>query len=124
MLVALTTDADTTPVIEGTGRFAVNLLAHDQRALSERFARTIPPAEKFAGLSFRRGGEGLPLLADTLGSLECDVVQRIPSADHLLLVGTVRRVHFGRDVPPLVFYHSGYAEVEPDARVKLPQPKG
>ncbi|HXQ79552.1 MAG TPA: flavin reductase family protein, partial [Thermoplasmata archaeon] len=45
VLVSLTEDSDTTPVIERTGLFAVNFLAADQRALSERFALPNSPAE-------------------------------------------------------------------------------
>ena len=49
VLVSLTQDADTTPVIERTGPFAVNFLAADQRALSERFARRRPSVGEVHG---------------------------------------------------------------------------
>jgi 3-hydroxy-9,10-secoandrosta-1,3,5(10)-triene-9,17-dione monooxygenase reductase component len=120
VLVALSRDVDTLPVLEASGAFAVNLLSSDQRPLSERFARSIPPAEKFAGLPLHRGPTGSPLLDGTLGALDCRVVARTPAVDHLLVVGEVAHLEFGPDASPLVFYHSGYAEAEPEGRLRLP----
>ena len=119
VLVSLTDDADTTPVIERTGQFAVNLLAADQRPLSERFALATPPAEKFAGVRFHRGATGLALLDDTMGALECRLVSRIPCYDHVLFVGEVVRQEVGRDAPPLLFFRSTYADAEGSDRLHL-----
>jgi len=119
VLVSLTRDADTTPVIERTGLFAVNFLAADQRSLSERFARQSPPAEKFAGLAVHRGRSGLALLDATLGAIECRVVSRAPAYDHVLFVGEVVHQELGREALPLVFFGSTYAEGEGSDRLHL-----
>lgn len=119
VLVSLTLDADTTPVIQRTGQFAVNFLAANQRPLSERFARVIPPAEKFIGVAVHRGRSGVALLDGTLGALECRVVSSVPSYDHVLFIGEVTHQEFGRDGPPLVFFRSAYAEVEGTDRLHL-----
>jgi flavin reductase (DIM6/NTAB) family NADH-FMN oxidoreductase RutF len=120
VLVSLTHDADTTPLIEKSRAFAVNLLAADQRSLSERFARTLPSAEKFQGLPLHRGATGAPLLDGTLGALECQVAGWVPQYDHVLVIGEVVRTETGRDADPLVYYRSGYAEAEPRGRLRLP----
>jgi flavin reductase (DIM6/NTAB) family NADH-FMN oxidoreductase RutF len=111
VLVSLTEDADTTPVIERTGLFAVNFLAADQKALSVRFARPSPPAEKFRGLAVHRGRTGLALLDNTLGALECRVMSRTPAYDHILFVGEVVHQELGRDAPALLFFRSTYSGV-------------
>jgi flavin reductase (DIM6/NTAB) family NADH-FMN oxidoreductase RutF len=111
VLVSLTEDADTTPVIERTGLFAVNFLTADQRALSERFALPSPPAQKFEHVPLHRGPTGLALLDGTLGALECRVVSRTPAYDHVLFVGEVVHQELGRDVPPLLFFRSAYIQV-------------
>lgn len=112
VLVSLTKDADTTPVIERTGLFAVNFLAVHQRPMSERFARPSPPAEKFVGLPVHRGRTGLALLDGTLGAIECRVVSSWPVYDHILLVGEVVHQESGRDAGPLVYFRSGYSAVD------------
>lgn len=119
VLVSLTEDADTTPVIERTGLFAVNLLAADQRSLSERFARASPPSEKFIDLAVHRGSTGLALLDGTLGAVECRVVSSVPTYDHVLFVGEVLHQEVGRDAPPLLFFRSAYVESESGDRLHL-----
>lgn len=123
VLVSLTQEIDTTPVIERTGRFAVHLLAHDQRALSERFAAVVPPAEKFRGLPVHRGASGLARPDGVLATFDCAVQGTFPVADHRLVVGAVEEVEEGRDVPPLVFFRSGYADADPDGVLRLPPPR-
>jgi flavin reductase (DIM6/NTAB) family NADH-FMN oxidoreductase RutF len=120
ILLSLANAADSTPVIGRTRRFAVNLLAYDQRALSERFARAIPAPEKFEGLATHPGLHGVPLLVETLGSLECEVTQVHAEADHQLVLGRVEAIHEGRPAPPLLFHRSRYAEADPAGRVALP----
>lgn len=119
VLVALTHDADTTPVVERSGAFAVNLLAADQRALSERFAALTGPEEKFRGLALRRGTTGAALLSDTLGALEVRVRQAFDVADHRLFLAEALEVHPGREAAPLLFFRSRYAEDPAAARVTL-----
>ena len=122
VLVSLSTDADTTPVVERTGRFAVNLLSHRQSAVSQRFALAIPSAEKFSGIAVHRGTTGLALLDGTLGALECRVVSRVPAYDHLLFVGEVVRLEAGADATPLVFYKSRYPASSPTGEVAFGEP--
>ncbi len=122
VLISLSHDADTTPVIGRTRHFAVNLLAFDQRGLSERFAKTLPPAEKFRGLPVERGNTGAALLPETLGSLEARVARELDVADHRLFVGEVVALHPGREVPPLLFFGSRYAESDGSRTLTLGPP--
>jgi len=119
VLVSLTQDADTTPVIERTGSFAVNFLAADQRELSERFARAVAPAEKFVGVPVHRGMTGVALLDAALGAVECRVTSRVEMHDHVLFVGDVVHQELGREAPPLLFFRSAYAEAEGSDRLHL-----
>lgn len=123
LLISLTRDADTTPVIERSGSFAASFLAAEQRAVSERFAKTLPSAEKFVGLPVHRGQTGAPLLDGALGSVECRVVSTTLAFDHALFLGEVVAVELGPDRTPLVFQHSGYAEPDPEGRLRLPPPR-
>ena len=125
LLISLTQDADTTPVIRASGAFVVNFLAADQRAVSDRFAQTLPAVEKFRSLPIHRGVTGAALLDGTLGAAECRVVGWTPSYDHVLILGEVVREEVGRSALPLLYFRSGYAEeTGPDAlRFLLAAPK-
>jgi len=122
--ISLTQDADTTPVIKASGSFAVNFLAADQREVSDRFAQTLPSAQKFRDLPLHRGATGAPLLDGTLGAAEFRGVWWTPSYDHVLILGEVVREELGGPGLPLLFFRSGYAEAEGPDRLRLVPPKG
>jgi flavin reductase (DIM6/NTAB) family NADH-FMN oxidoreductase RutF len=123
VVVSLMTAAETTPVVQRSRRFGVTVLAHDQRPLSERFARAVPSAEKFAGISVRRGETGVALFDGGLAWFECAVREELPSADHILFVGEVVHAEAGRDEAPLLFFRAGYAERLTERNLALPAPR-
>ena len=123
VLVALTQDVDTLPVLEKSGAFAVSVLAAGQRPVSDRFAQAIPTAEKFRGIPVHRGSTGAPLLDGALASLECRVARIFPVYDHRFVIGEVERIERGPDGAPLLFFRSGYAVEGPDGTVRLPAPR-
>ena len=88
--------------------FAVNVLAADQRALSDRFAKT--GGEKFTGLAWREGIAGLPILEGTAASFMCRYTARHPGGDHIIFVGEVL-AHESSGRPPLVYAGGRYAEI-------------
>lgn len=119
VLVSLQREVDTLPVLRRSRRFALSLLAAGQRELSERFARPVPSAGKFAGLRLRRGLGEVALLEGALGSLECRLVSETPSYDHVLVLGEVERLEEGADEAPLVFFRGAYASASEDGRITL-----
>jgi len=119
LLVSLSTDADTLPVVERGGHFGASFLSAGQRAWSERFARTLPAREKFRDVPIHRGPNGSPLLDGALGAVECRVVARTPAFDHVLLLGEVVHVEEGAEGLPLVYFQSGYAGADGADRLRL-----
>ncbi len=87
--------------------FAVNVLAATQVTLARRFAQSIP--DKFAGVAYRAGIAGVPLLDEVAAHLQCRNETRYYSGDHVIFIGRV--LDYGwRDSPPLLFYRGGYTE--------------
>lgn len=88
--------------IQEAGRFAINILQHDQKDLALRFARTDVDTRDVAWLA---GEHGSPLLEDSLAFLECAVWEVYDGGDHDIIVGKVlalKRSEF--EEPPLRFY--------------------
>lgn len=105
VLVSIAKESRAHEAIE-QGRFAVSVLAEDQGALSDHFARSnLTSEEQFDGVAVE--GEP-PKLSGCLSYLECRVVQRVTAEDHTLFVGEVERAAFGRDGRPLVFFSRQY----------------
>lgn len=120
LLVSLTTNADTTPVIEASRRFAVSLLNAQQRGLSERFALAVPADEKFRGVATHASPAGLPLLDGALATFECTLDRVIEAGDHHLLLGRVVAIEEGADALPLTFFRSRYGEPQGDDAIRYP----
>ncbi len=122
ILVSLSEDANTTPVILRTRRFAVSLLRADQEAVSRRFAQVGATDTKFDGIGIHRGPDGLALIDGTLGALTCVVSTDHLAGDHRLVVGEVVALEVAADGLPLIFYRSRYGEAEGSGGVRLPPP--
>jgi len=86
--ICLAKTASSYPLFNQTKQFAVNILAEDQKNLSNTFAR--PCEDRFAGVNWQFSENGSPLLAGTAAWFDCTVYQRVDAGDHLLLLGEVK----------------------------------
>jgi flavin reductase (DIM6/NTAB) family NADH-FMN oxidoreductase RutF len=107
VLVCADKQSNTHPLIEESRVFAVNVLARDQEALSNKFASKRDEARRFEGVEHARGVTGAPLLAGTLASFDCRVSAMHDAGDHVIYVGEVQAVATS-DREPLVYYASAY----------------
>ena len=96
--------------ISQTGVFVVNILADDQEVLSRHFSSQ--RADKFDGIAFQPGIEGIPVLAGTIANLECRVKHTYDGGDHTIFVGEVEQVRLA-DGSPLLYFRGGYARLVP-----------
>ncbi|WP_112310827.1 flavin reductase family protein [Pseudogemmobacter bohemicus] len=97
-------------VFEAASHFAVNILAHDQIALSQRFAR--PAEDRFHGIGTGTGAGGAPLLPGTCGLIEYERHQILDGGDHWILIGRV--LSFATEGhAPLLFHKGAYALASP-----------
>ena len=85
--------------------FAVNVLSEDQEELSRRFATK--RIEKFAGIQWRMGEHGLPLLDGVIGTIECKVTRSYEGGDHTLFLGEILSATAKGD-RPLLFFKGKY----------------
>jgi flavin reductase (DIM6/NTAB) family NADH-FMN oxidoreductase RutF len=69
--------------------FAVSILATEQEALAQHFARGVPPIILWEGIETRTGELGAPLLEGALGWIECRLASEHATGDHTFFVGDV-----------------------------------
>ena len=113
VLVCIEKKAHTLPLLEESGIFAVNMLAHDQRELADRFAATGNEAQRFDGIVCRSGPTGAPWLPDTLAVLDCRVAAAHDAGDHIIYVGSVEAAEFAASRQPLLHYDAKYRALVP-----------
>jgi flavin reductase (DIM6/NTAB) family NADH-FMN oxidoreductase RutF len=108
LLVSLGEDADSCAAVARSRVFVANFLTVQQQAISERFALSLAPGEKFRDLALHRGATGAAILDGSLGALECRVISEFQVSDHRLFVGEIVAQELGADSAPLVFHRSRY----------------
>jgi len=109
------------PRIRDVGRFCINVLAAEQRAASDAFARS--GTDKYAGVSWRPGGmTGAPVLHGVCAWIECLLVGEYDGGDHTIAVGRVLDLDADPDRSPLLFHRGRYGIANGDARG--PRPPG
>jgi flavin reductase (DIM6/NTAB) family NADH-FMN oxidoreductase RutF len=108
VMVCIDHTASVWPAFREARAIAVNILSSTQEALSRRFASR--EGDRFDGVGFTRGAEGVALLDDTLAAVECVVIDRILHGDHSILVARVE-AGTARDLKPLLYYRGGYASL-------------
>jgi 3-hydroxy-9,10-secoandrosta-1,3,5(10)-triene-9,17-dione monooxygenase reductase component len=86
--------------------FAVNVLAQDQIALSQRFAR--PILNKFEGVAHRFAGSDMPLIDGAAAQFECRTEARHYSGDHVIFIGHVLQYRYA-DRDALGYFRGRYA---------------
>ena len=111
ILVCINDKADTGEGIQKCQHFAVNILTAAQETVSNEFAGGASQAERFANVPWRKGAHGMPLLQDSLTSLECRVLQQVRAGTHWIIVGEVLDV-ICRSGDPLLYYRSSYRRLE------------
>ncbi len=95
-------------LLRSSGGFAVSLLADDQEALAQHFARGVPPIAHWSGIATRVSELGPPLLEGAVGWLECRIWAQYDAGDHTLFVGEVLRAEREGSKQPLVYIESSF----------------
>jgi flavin reductase (DIM6/NTAB) family NADH-FMN oxidoreductase RutF len=105
------------------GFFAVNILAENQRDLSELFAGKGTDEErsdKLATIS-QKAVTGAPILPNVVAWLDCRVDRAIDAGDHIVYIGLVVASDVREDAKPLLYWHGNYQQLESETNERAPQ---
>lgn len=96
---------DTYPLITASGLFTVSMLAGDQIAEGQYFSY---PGRKFAYVcpEFVEDWDGLPIVANSIAHLRCEVFAQQTMRDHELFFANVVATREGRLKDPPLLYSS------------------
>ena len=113
ILVCIDQDARLLSYLKAQRRFGVNILNDTQQQISEHFAKPQqdPADEARLGVQFQWTETGIPLLADALAHIGCNVVAQYMSGDHTIFVGEVESMEL-KDGEPLVYQRGKYRRLQ------------
>jgi flavin reductase (DIM6/NTAB) family NADH-FMN oxidoreductase RutF len=101
-LITIDKRHNTHALIEGSGAFAMHLIDETQLDLIWRFGlQSGRDVDKLAGLQFRSGATGSPLLPEALAWFDCRVEARMDSGDRTIYLAAVVDGRLQRTEPPL-----------------------
>ncbi len=115
VLVCVDQRARTHAHLHAKKRFGVNVLADDQREVSEHYARpagTYDPAGVNVGVHFERTAHGTPILHGALAYLECRLHSVQDAGDHTIFIAEVEDVVV-RAGNPLLYFRGQYRAIKP-----------
>lgn len=91
--------------------FVVNVLARDQRALAELFART-DGNDYERVVRFGANADDAPIVPGCAAAYHCRVTERHLAGDHTIVIGAVGAVTT-HDREPLLFHNGRFAALRP-----------
>lgn len=103
VLISIMDKSTTLCKIQQSGRYAVNILAEDQKDLSQRFASRDKKVESVAFDYL----DGMPVIPGALAQVVCDVSSEYVEGDHTLFVGRVTEIRVN-DGEPLIYSGGRY----------------
>ena len=106
VLWSLARIAGSMPTFERGSHYAVNILAADQHRLAERFSGK--SMNRFAGVAFREGAGGAPVLEGSAAVFECFNRSQYEEGDHVIFVGEVEHCSRREGATPLIFHGGRY----------------
>lgn len=97
--------------------FAVSILAEGQEDVAMRFASS--KSDRFGQGDWRDGAAHMPLIDGRAAGFVCDVFNRVPAGDHIVLLGRV--ISFDTsDAPGLGYGPDGFFELSQERRAEAP----
>jgi len=97
------------PLLHAGGGFTVNVLKKGELELAKRLGtRSGRELDKLAGLEWRAGRNGAPILKDALAYFDCELGATMSAGDHELVVGRVIDGRLlARDATPMAYADTG-----------------
>jgi 3-hydroxy-9,10-secoandrosta-1,3,5(10)-triene-9,17-dione monooxygenase reductase component len=110
--VSATNASSALTMLRDAESFAVSLLAADQKAIANAFAK---PAAQRAGIwqevPWSADLEGAPLIEGACGAYSARVHQLVEAGDHTLVLGAVTAIHVSESADSLLYHNRSYGRV-------------
>ena len=131
LIVSVNRESSSWPLVKRYGFFGVNILTSDQLDIAERFTGKggLKGVDRFAGARWLTRASGVPLLADALAAIDCEVEDIIERHSHAIIIGRVLDVTVSPRTAALAYWQGQYVAIDRDedalrlAEVSVPVPR-
>jgi flavin reductase (DIM6/NTAB) family NADH-FMN oxidoreductase RutF len=131
LIVSVNRESSSWPLVKRYGFFGVNILTSDQLDIAERFTGKggLKGVDRFAGARWLTRASGVPLLADALAAIDCEVEDVVERHSHAIIIGRVLDVTVSPRTAALAYWQGQYVAIDRDedalrlAEVSVPVPR-
>ena len=131
LIVSLNRESSSWPLVKRYGFFGVNILTSDQLDIAERFTGKggLKGVDRFAGAQWTTRASGVPLLAEALAAIDCEVEDVVERHSHAIVIGRVLDVAVSARTAALAYWQGQYVAIDRDedalrlAEVSVPVPR-
>jgi flavin reductase (DIM6/NTAB) family NADH-FMN oxidoreductase RutF len=109
VLICIERNASAHATLTTTDAFVVNILSADQEQVARRFA--VEGIDRFEGVAYTRAQNGIAVLGNVIGVVECRRTTLYAGGDHTIIVGQVEAAR-AENGKPLLYYRGGYSQPE------------
>ncbi len=96
-------------MIKKSGVFAISFLEEGQKDLAQKFFKRMSRVgNKFEDVEFYLGETGCPIISDSLGYIECQVVEAVEKGDHTVYIGEVIAAGVHREGKQMLLETTGW----------------
>jgi flavin reductase (DIM6/NTAB) family NADH-FMN oxidoreductase RutF len=107
VLVCVSRQARSHPMIAHAGKFCLNILALEQQGWAVRFAAHDKTTDPFTDVATHTGATGAPVLDEALAYLDCELAEEHTAGTHTIFLGNVVGCGY-RSGAPLGYFNAGY----------------
>jgi flavin reductase (DIM6/NTAB) family NADH-FMN oxidoreductase RutF len=122
LIVSINRSASSWPLLNRNRCFGVSILNADQIAIAERFAGRggITGADRFAGAEWITRVSGVPLLADALAAIDCEVEHIVERHSHAIVIGRPIDMQLSQRTAVLAYWQGQYVTIDRSEELRLP----
>lgn len=113
MIVCLNRTSSSWAVLREHQGFCINVLAHDQLHIADRFAGRggAKGVARYEGAQWQELATGALALSNALTVIDCELEEAIERHSHAILIGRVKAVRTRETAEPLLYWHGAYRHI-------------
>ena len=100
--------SESNKILKRSKIFAVNILNKNQKHLSKIFSDSTN-RNRFDKVKTTKKITGSPIIANSLGYIDCTVEKIISAGDHNIFIGKIELLN-NKNLDPLIYYRGNYLE--------------
>ena len=106
VLICIDKKSESNKILRRSKIFAVNILHQNQKHLSKIFSDSTN-RNRFRDVKTTTKTTGSPIIANSLGYIDCTVKKIISAGDHNIFIGNIESLN-NRNLDPLIYYRGNY----------------